>query len=84
MSADTGICWFGPGKGQWNFFEHNCKNGDTAIWRADADKKFDFPHPFIAYNCNLDGKLLQGVAEDFLGYKEAYVICEFQQKVERE
>ena len=58
------------------------KGGDTAVWRVDGT--LHHPHPCIAYNCNPVGKLLQGIAENFLVYKEAYVSCEFQQKVERE
>ena len=69
VSADTGICRFGTDKEDYNFYDpHDCKNGDTAIWRVDADNDLIFaPHLFIAYNCKLDGKIIQGIAD--VGYK---------------
>ena len=84
-SADTGACHFGIGEGEYNFVEpHNCKNGDTAIWSVDpANMLLYYPQNFIAYFCNLDGKIIQGIQETDWDERIGYVVCEFQQKVER-
>ena len=88
VSADIGVCVFGVEKGAFNFHEpHNCKNGDTAIWRGSNDTTIaHMKHFFKAQNCNINGKFLEGVSKDlFFGgeNEEHYIICEFQKKVER-
>ena len=79
--ADIGVCEFG--QNGVNFYEpHNCQNGDTAIWRRSKPFFNHLPPFFIAQNCRIDGKIIEGISTDDFG-DLVYIICEFQKKVER-
>ena len=96
VNADTGYCYFE--KDAINYQElHNCKNGDSAFFRSHIEyAKFretrelnlsldgNSKERFIARFCNLEKKIIQGVEDQGEYGLVNFVICVFQQKVERD
>ena len=96
VNAETGYCYFE--NGAINYQEPpNCKNGDTAFFRSHIEHaKFretrelnlsldgNSKERFIARFCNLEKRIIQGVEDQGEFGLVNFVICVFQQKVERD